>query len=162
GPCAGGGVYFPAITDFIFITQATSYMFITGPHVIKTGTHEEVTKKALGGPGKHNKTNGVAPFFARDEAQCLEVLGTVLSFLPSNNAEPPPRKATGDSPSGAVPEIEKVIPQNPNKPYDARDVIKPLVDDGFFFEVHERFAPNIVCAFARIDGRPVGIVANQP
>ncbi len=162
GPCAGGAVYSPAITDFIFMTQDTSYMFITGPDVIKTVTHEEVTKEVLGGGETHNKTSGVAHFLARDEAQCLDMLRTLLSFLPSNNAEPPPRKATNDPASRPVPEIESVIPASANKPYDARDLIRPIVDDAFLFEVHERFAPNIVCAFARIDGRPVGIVANQP
>ena len=162
GPCAGGAVYSPAITDFIFMTRDNSYMFITGPDVIKTVTHEEVTKEVLGGGETHNKTSGVAHFLARDEAECIEMMRTLLSFLPSNNAEQPPRKATSDSATREVPELERVIPENANKPYDVRDIIRPVVDDAYFFEVHERFAPNIVCAFARIDGRPVGIVGNQP
>jgi propionyl-CoA carboxylase beta chain len=162
GPCAGGAVYSPALTDFIFMTRDTSYMFITGPDVIKAVTHEDVTKEQLGGAETHNQTSGVAHFLGKNEAECLAAIRTLLSYLPQNNAEQAPRKKTEDSASRATPEIAKIIPENANKPYDCREVIKSIVDDGTFFEVHERYAENIVVCFARMDGRPIGIVANQP
>ncbi|MCC6809499.1 MAG: methylmalonyl-CoA carboxyltransferase [Deltaproteobacteria bacterium] len=162
GPCAGGAVYSPALTDFIFMTQDTSYMFITGPDVIKAVTHEEVTKEKLGGAQTHNQTSGVAHFLGKNEADTLESIRTLLSYLPQNNAESPPVRASKDNPKRETPEIGKIIPDNPNKPYDCRDVIRAVVDDGDIFEVHERYAENIVVCFARMDGRPVGIVANQP
>jgi propionyl-CoA carboxylase beta chain len=162
GPCAGGAVYSPALTDFIFMTKDTSYMFITGPDVIKAVTHEEVSKETLGGAVTHNETSGVAHFLGKSEAETLDAIRTLMSFLPQNNAEQPPVRASKDSPTRETPEIGKIIPDNPNKPYDCRDVIRSVVDDGDLFEVHEHYAQNIVVCFARMDGRPVGIVANQP
>ncbi len=162
GPCAGGAVYSPAITDFIFMTRDTSYMFVTGPDVIKTVTHEEVTKQELGGAMTHNATSGVAHFVARDDAECLAMVRELLSFLPSNNLEDPPRRATPDPWDRADAKLDSLVPADPMQPYDIKDVIHAVVDENYFFEVHEHFAKNIVVGFARLDGRPVGIVANQP
>jgi propionyl-CoA carboxylase beta chain len=162
GPCAGGAVYSPAITDFIFMTRDTSYMFVTGPDVIKTVTHEEVTKQELGGAMTHNATSGVAHFISRDDADCCAMLRELLSFLPSNNMEDPPRRATNDPIDRREESLNSLVPEDPQKPYDIKDVIHALVDDGYFFEVHEHYARNLVVGFARFDGRPVGIVANQP
>src|ERR1700675_4850917 len=162
GPCAGGAVYSPAITDFIFMTRDTSYMFITGPEVIKTVTHEEVTKQELGGAMTHNATSGVAHFLSRDDANCLAMIRELLSFLPSNNLEDPPRRATSDAASRQEESLNALVPDDPQKPYDIKDAIHAVVDDGYFFEVPEYFAKNIVIGLARLDGRPVGIVANQP
>jgi propionyl-CoA carboxylase beta chain len=162
GPCAGGAVYSPAITDFIFMTRDTSYMFVTGPDVIKTVTHEEVTKHELGGAMTHNATSGVAHFIARDDAECLAMIRELLGFLPSNNLEDPPRRDTSDPCDRAHAPLNTLVPEDPMRPYDIKDVIYAVVDDGNFFEVHEHFAKNIVVGFARLDGRPVGIVANQP
>jgi propionyl-CoA carboxylase beta chain len=162
GPCAGGAVYSPAITDFIFMTRDTSYMFVTGPDVIKTVTHEEVTKHELGGAMTHNATSGVAHFIARDDAECLAMIRELLGFLPSNNLEDPPRRDTSDPFDRAHAPLNTLVPEDPMRPYDIKDVIHAVVDDGNFFEVHEHFAKNIVVGFARLDGRPVGIVANQP
>jgi propionyl-CoA carboxylase beta chain len=162
GPCAGGAVYSPAITDFIFMTRETSYMFVTGPDVIKTVTHEEVTKQELGGAMTHNATSGVAHFVSRDDADCLAMIRELMSFLPSNNLDDPPRKTTSDPPARREESLNALVPEDPQKPYDMKDVIHAVVDDGYFFEVHEHFAKNIVVGFARLDGRPVGIVANQP
>jgi propionyl-CoA carboxylase beta chain len=162
GPCAGGAVYSPAITDFIFMTRETSYMFVTGPDVIKTVTHEEVTKQELGGAMTHNATSGVAHFVSRDDADCLAMIRELLGFLPSNNLEDPPRRATSDAPDRRDASLNTLVPDDPQKPYDMKDAIHTVVDDGYFFEVHEHFAKNIVVGFARLDGRPVGIVANQP
>ncbi len=162
GPCAGGAVYSPAITDFIFMTRETSYMFVTGPDVIKTVTHEEVTKQELGGAMTHNATSGVAHFIASDDADCLAMIRELMSFLPSNNLDDPPRKQTSDPPARREESLNTLVPEDPQKPYDMKDVIHAVVDDGYFFEVHEHFAKNIVVGFARLDGRPVGIVANQP
>ena len=162
GPCAGGAVYSPAITDFIFMTRDTSYMFVTGPDVIKTVTHEEVTKQELGGAMTHNATSGVAHFISRDDADCCAMLRELLSFLPSNNMEDPPRRATNDRIDRREESLNSLVPEDPQKPYDIKDVIHALVDDGYFFEVHEHYARNLVVGFARFDGRPVGIVANQP
>lgn len=162
GPCAGGAVYSPAITDFIFMTRETSYMFVTGPDVIKTVTHEEVTKQELGGAMTHNEKSGVAHFISRDDADCCAMIRELLSFLPSNNLEDPPRRATNDSPSRREASLNALVPEDPFKPYDIKDAIHAIVDEGYFFEVHEHFARNMVVGFARLDGRPIGIVANQP
>jgi propionyl-CoA carboxylase beta chain len=162
GPCAGGAVYSPAITDFIFMTRENSYMFVTGPDVIKTVTHEEVTKQELGGAMTHNEKSGVAHFISRDDADCCAMIRELLSFLPSNNLEDSPYRATNDSPSRREESLNTLVPEDPLKPYDIKDAIHAIADEGYFFEVHEHFAKNIVVGFARLDGRPVGIVANQP
>ncbi len=162
GPCAGGAVYSPAITDFIFMVKDTSYMFVTGPDVIRTVTHEEVTKEELGGPTTHNAVSGVAHFIARDDPECLSLIRELLSFLPPNNLEDPPRRSTTDPADRADPELDRIVPDESNLPYDMKDILHRVVDDGYFFEVQEHFAQNIVIGFARLDGRPVGIVGNQP
>jgi len=162
GPCAGGAVYSPAITDFTLMTEKTSYMFVTGPDVIKTVTHEDVTKDALGGAVTHNEISGVAHFMAHDDQECLATVRELLSFLPSNNLDDAPRKATQDDPARADPALDTIIPEESNQPYDMVDVIARVVDDGYFFQVQEHFARNIVVGFARMAGRPVGIVGNQP
>ncbi len=162
GPCAGGAVYSPAITDFTLMVDKTSYMFVTGPDVIKTVTHEEVTKEELGGAATHNEISGVAHFMAHDDAECLALLRELFSFLPSNNLDEPPRRATDDSPEREDRELDSIVPADAAQPYDIKQVIERIVDDRYFFEVHEHFARNIVVGFARMNGRPVGIVANQP
>jgi propionyl-CoA carboxylase beta chain len=162
GPCAGGAVYSPAITDFTLMVDKTSYMFVTGPDVIKTVTHEEVTKEQLGGATTHNTTSGVAHFMAHDDAECLQMVRELLSFIPSNNVDDPPRRNCSDPIDRADTELDKTVPSESNQPYDIKDVIHRVVDDGYFFEVHEQYAKNIVVGFARLNGRPVGIVANQP
>ena len=162
GPCAGGAVYSPAITDFIFMTRETSYMFVTGPDVIKTVTHEEVTKQELGGAMTHNATSGVAHFVARDDRDCVAMIRELVGFLPSNNLEDPPRRVSSDPITRADAALNQLVPEDPMQPYDIKDAIHAIVDDGDFFEVHEHFAKNMVVGFARLDGRPVGIVANQP
>ncbi len=166
GPCAGGAVYSPAITDFVLMVDKTSYMFITGPDVIKTVTHEEVTKEQLGGAMTHNETSGVAHFLAHDDAECLSIVRELLSFVPSNNLEDPPHKPCTDpaerNDARADAELDQIVPAQSNLPYDMKDVIHAVVDDAYFFEVQEHFAKNIVVGFARLDGRSVGIVANQP
>jgi len=162
GPCAGGAVYSPAITDFIFMTRENSYMFVTGPDVIKTVTHEEVTKQELGGAMTHNEKSGVAHFISRDDADCCAMIRELLSFLPSNNMEDPPHHATNDSPTRREESLNSLVPEDALKPYDMKDAIHAVADEGYFFEVHEHYAKNIVVGFARLDGRPVGIVANQP
>jgi propionyl-CoA carboxylase beta chain len=162
GPCAGGAVYSPAITDFITMVQGTSYMFVTGPDVIKAVTHEEVTKEELGGALTHAVKSGVAHFVAPSDLAALAHTRELLSFLPSNNLGQAPRRAPRAAMPLENPELDKVVPDDPGKPYDIRNIVKGVVDDGHFFEVHERFAGNLVVGFARIDGRSVGIVANQP
>jgi propionyl-CoA carboxylase beta chain len=162
GPCAGGAVYSPAITDFIVMVDKTSYMFITGPDVIKTVTHEEVTKEQLGGATTHNETSGVAHFLAQDDAECLAMVRELLSFMPSNNLDDPPRKTCTDPVDRVDAALDRMVPEQSNQPYDIKDVIHTVVDDGYFFEVQEHFAKNIVVGFARLNGRSVGIVANQP
>jgi propionyl-CoA carboxylase beta chain len=162
GPCAGGAVYSPAITDFVIMTKATSFMFITGPDVIKAVTHQDVTKDELGGAMAHNTKSGVAHFAAENEEDCLQIIRELLSFIPSNNLEDPPRRTPGDAPDRADERLNTIVPSESNRPYDIRDAIHLIVDDGYFFEVQEHFAQNIVIGFARLDGRPVGIVANQP
>jgi len=162
GPCAGGAVYSPAITDFIFMTRENSYMFVTGPDVIKTVTHEEVTKQELGGAMTHNEKSGVAHFISRDDADCCAMIRELMSFLPSNNLEDPPVRTTSDSPTRREESLNTLVPEDAFKPYDIKDAIHAIVDEAYFFEVHEHYAKNIVVGFARLDGRPVGIVANQP
>jgi propionyl-CoA carboxylase beta chain len=162
GPCAGGAVYSPAITDFVIMTKQTSYMFITGPDVIKAVTHQEVSKEELGGALAHNTKSGVAHFVAEDEQDCLQIVRELLSFIPSNNMEDPPRQVPTDSRDRVEEQLNTIVPAASNLPYDIRDVIHLVVDDRYFFEVQEHFAPNIVIGFARLDGRPIGIVANQP
>ncbi len=162
GPCAGGAVYSPAITDFILMVNKTSYMFITGPEVIKAVTHEEVTKDELGGAMTHNERSGVAHFMAQDDAECLSMVRELLSFVPSNNLDDPPRKACTDPIDRADESLDTIVPAESNQPYDIKDVITTVVDDNYFFEVQEHYAKNIVVGFARLNGKPVGIVANQP
>jgi propionyl-CoA carboxylase beta chain len=162
GPCAGGAVYSPAITDFVAMVDKTSYMFITGPDVIKTVTHEEVTKEQLGGAMTHNETSGVAHFLAHDDAECLSMVRELLSFMPSNNLDDPPRKPCTDPIDRSDAALDGIVPAQSNLPYDMKDVIQAVVDDAYFFEVQEHFAKNMVVGFARLDGRSVGIVANNP
>ena len=162
GPCAGGAVYSPAITDFVFMVDRTSYMFVTGPDVIRTVTHEDVTKERLGGPLTHNTLSGVGHFIAADDAECLRMIRELLTYLPQNNRDDPPRRATEDPIDRQDPELDRIVPEQPDLPYDIKDIIRRVVDEGEFFEVHEHFARNIVVGFARMDGRSVGIIANQP
>src|SRR5213083_2608597 len=162
GPCAGGAVYSPAMTDFILMVKNTGYMFITGPDVIRTVTHEEVTQEELGGADTHNTRSGVAHFEGANEADTLAMVRELLSFIPSNNLDDPPFVPTDDPPDRRDPALASIVPENPNKPYDMHQVIAAVVDDGYFFEVQQAFARNILCGFARLGGRSVGIVANQP
>ncbi len=162
GPCAGGAVYSPAITDFIFMVDQTSHMFITGPQVIKTVTGEEVTFEALGGALAHNRTSGVAHFFAQSEEECLQLVRKLLSFLPSNNVEDPPAVDVTDPPHREDENLLSIIPDDPHKSFDVKDIICSVADNGEFLEVHSLYAGNIVVGFARLNGRVVGIVANQP
>jgi propionyl-CoA carboxylase beta chain len=162
GPCAGGAVYSPAITDFILMVEGTSYMFITGPDVIKAVTHEEVTKEDLGGASAHAVKSGVAHLTAPDDRTSIAQARQLLSFMPSNNQEDPPYKPTTDPPLREVAELDTMIPLESNKPYDVKDVVRAVVDDGHLFEIAEQYAMNIVVGFARIGGRSVGVVANQP
>ena len=162
GPCAGGAVYSPAMTDFIFMVRDTSHMFITGPDVVKTVTGEDVSLEDLGGARSHSTKSGVATFVADDEKSCLDDVRYLLSFLPQNNLEEPPRSTPTDDPQRRCPELYDIMPDSPNVPYDMVKVIETVVDDGDFFEYHANWGRNIVCGFARLDGRPVGIVGNQP
>ncbi|HEY6659792.1 MAG TPA: acyl-CoA carboxylase subunit beta [Pyrinomonadaceae bacterium] len=162
GPCAGGAVYSPAITDFNIMVKDTSYMFITGPDVIKTVTHEEVTKEELGGAVTHNSVSGVAHFAADSDEHALRIVRELFSFIPSNNLEDPPRVEVSDPIDRLESKLNEIVPEASNQPYDIRDVINYVVDDGYFFEVQQMFAPNICVGFARLGGRSVGIVANQP
>ena len=162
GPCAGGAVYSPAITDFIFMVEGTSYMFVTGPDVIKTVTQEEVTKEALGGASTHSAKSGVSHVTAANDAACLLSIRELLSFLPSNNLDDPPEGVSEDDPNRQAPELNDLIPTDPNKPYDMKRLIAAVVDDGRFFEIHGGYARNIVVGFARLGNQSVGIVANQP
>jgi propionyl-CoA carboxylase beta chain len=162
GPCAGGAVYSPALTDFVFMVDGTSHMFVTGPEVIKTVTHEDVTKENLGGAITHNSVSGVAQFMAHDDEDCLRSIRELLTFLPQNNLDGVPRMPTKDPEDRADPELDTLIPLESNKPYDIKDVITRVVDDGKFFEVAEHFAKNILVGFARLAGETVGVVANQP
>src|SRR5471032_2866359 len=162
GPCAGGAVYSPAITDFVFMVADTSYMFVTGPDVIKTVTHEDVTKEELGGASTHNRISGVGHFIAAGDAECLRMIRELLTYLPQNNREDPPRRAASDPAGRMDAALDTIVPQESKLPYDMKDVIHRVVDEGEFFEVHEHWAKNIVVGFARMDGRSIGIVANQP
>ncbi|KPJ49515.1 methylmalonyl-CoA carboxyltransferase [candidate division TA06 bacterium DG_26] len=162
GPCAGGAVYSPALTDFVFMVGHTSHMFLTGPDVIKTVTHEEVTFEELGGATTHNTKSGVAHFFASSEPECLSMVRELLGYIPSNNVDDPPRLKCSDDPNRTDPELDHIVPENPTKPYDIKEVIKRVVDEGRLFEVQPRYAENLVVGFARLNGRSVGIVANQP
>ncbi len=162
GPCAGGAVYSPAITDFVFMVEGTSYMFVTGPEVIKTVTHEDVTKEKVGGSMTHNSVSGVGHFLAHDDAECLRMIRELVSYLPQNNRDDPPRVEASDPADRMDAELDRLVPEESNQPYDIKDVIRRVVDDGIFFEVHEHFAQNLAIGFARMDGRPVGVVANQP
>jgi acetyl-CoA carboxylase carboxyltransferase component len=162
GPCAGGAVYSPAMTDFIFMVQGTSHMFITGPDVVKTVTGEDVTLEELGGAMSHATKSGVATFVAPDEKACLDDVRHLLSFLPSNNLEEPPVEVSGDDPDRSLPELIDFLPTSPNQPYDMKRIIAAVVDDGEYFEVHRHWAMSITCGFARMNGRVVGVVGNQP
>jgi len=162
GPCAGGAVYSPAITDFIFMVEQTSYMFVTGPNVVKTVTHEDVSSEDLGGAMTHASKSGVAHFVHENEVKTLTELRRLIGFIPQNNMECPPRSISSDDPARSDEALDTIVPDNPNKPYDIKDIITHTVDDGDFMEVQEHYAPNIVVGFARYDGRAVGIVANQP
>jgi len=162
GPCAGGAVYSPAITDFNVMVEGSSYMFVTGPDVIKTVTHEEVTKEELGGAMTHNATSGVAHFAVPDDRECIRLIRDLLSYLPSNNVDDAPRLPVSDPVDREDPELDTLVPAQPHQPYDIRDVLTRVIDDGIFLEVHEHYAKNIIVGFARLGGQPVGIVANQP
>lgn len=162
GPCAGGAVYSPAITDFTIMVKETSYMFITGPDVIKAVTHEEVNSEDLGGAMVHNSRSGVAHFAAEDDKDSILLIKELLSFLPSNNMEDPPRIKTEDPSDRRDMGLRTIVPENPNKPYDMKDVVTSVVDEGYFFEVQEHYAKNIIIGFTRLAGRVVGIVGNQP
>ena len=162
GPCAGGAVYSPALTDFVFMVDRTSHMFVTGPDVIKTVTHEDVDKETLGGALTHNTKSGVAQFLAVDDADCLRNIRELMRFLPQNNVDGVPDVPTNDPENRQDLELDSLIPEESNKPYDSKDVIRRVVDDGYFFEIAEHFARNIVIGFARMGGAAVGIVANQP
>ena len=162
GPCAGGAVYSPAITDFVCMVENTSYMFVTGPNVVKTVTHEEVTSEDLGGAHAHGSKSGVSHFSSPNDAACLALLRRLLSYMPSNNTEDPPVTPCDDPADRADPALDSIVPEDPNRPYEIRDVIGKVVDTGSFLEVHEEFAQNIVVGFARLGGRPVGVIANQP
>jgi propionyl-CoA carboxylase beta chain len=162
GPCAGGAVYSPAITDFVYMVRGISYMFVTGPDVVKTVTHEAVTLEDLGGADVHAGTSGVAHFVCDSEAACLNSVRTLLGFLPSNNLDAPPQKTSGDPIDRRDEALLTLVPDNPNKPYDMVDVIRCVVDDGDLLQVHEAYAGNLIVGFARLGGHSVGIVANQP
>jgi propionyl-CoA carboxylase beta chain len=162
GPCAGGAVYSPALTDFVFMVDHTSHMFVTGPDVIKTVTHEDVTKEKLGGAETHNSISGVAHFIAPDDAECLRMIRQLFSYLPQNNRDDAPARTCTDPIDRVDPSLDTVVPAESNLPYDIKDIVHRVVDDGEFFEIHEHWARNIVVGFARMDGRSIGIVANQP
>jgi propionyl-CoA carboxylase beta chain len=162
GPCAGGAVYSPAITDFTIMVERTSYMFVTGPDVLRTVTHEDVTKEELGGAQTHNETSGVAHFSVRDDRECLQLLRDLLSYLPGNNLDDAPRRPTSDPIDREDEALDRLVPDSPNQPYDMHDLVHAVADDGEFLEVHRLFARNLIVGFARLGGRSVGIVANQP
>ena len=162
GPCAGGAVYSPALTDFILMVKNTSYMFVTGPDVIRAVTHEEVSAEDLGGAHTHSTTSGVAHFAADSEEECLALIRELMSFLPQNNLEEPPQRPTRDPVDRRDESLQTVVPDQPNRPYDMLDIVRTVLDERYFFEVHAGFAPNLIVGFGRLGGRPVGIVANQP
>jgi propionyl-CoA carboxylase beta chain len=162
GPCAGGAVYSPAITDFVFMVRGISYMFVTGPNVVKTVTHEDVTHEELGGADVHASVSGVAHFAHDSEMECLTEIRRLLSFLPGNNVDSPPVKPTDDPPDRRDEELLTIVPDNPNRPYDMHEVIRRVVDDGELLEIHREYASNLIVGFARLGSHPVGIIANQP
>lgn len=162
GPCAGGAVYSPALTDFIFMVRNSSYMFVTGPEVVKTVTHEEVSFEELGGADTHASTSGVCHYVAESEGDCLYMIRLLLSYIPQNNLEDPPFVPTTDDRLRTEEDLDIIVPDDPSKPYDMRDVIKLIVDDGVFLEIHKNYAQNILTCFARFGGHSVGIIANQP
>ncbi len=162
GPCAGGAVYSPAITDFIFMVEKTSYMFITGPDVIRAVLREEITMEELGGARAHNAISGTAHFSAKEDKECLDQIKDLLQFVPQNNMEDPPTVQCADDPKRIDESLQEIVPDNPNKSYDIRDVIISVLDDNYFLEVQAQFAQNLVIGFGRLNGRSVGIVANQP
>jgi propionyl-CoA carboxylase beta chain len=162
GPTAGGAVYSPALTDFIFMVEKTSYMFITGPEVVKAVIHEDVTPEELGGSSAHNTKSGVAHFSGKNDEEVLGMIRELLTFFPSNCQEKPPLKASSDDPERIDPALNKIVPENPAKPYDIKEIVQSVVDDHYFYEVQGRHARNIVVGFARLNGMPVGVVANQP
>ncbi|MFQ6045214.1 MAG: acyl-CoA carboxylase subunit beta [Gemmatimonadales bacterium] len=162
GPCAGGAVYSPAITDFVFMVRGISYMFVTGPNVVKTVTHEDVTPETLGGADVHATTSGVAHFVHDSEMECLSEIRRLMGFIPSNNLDEPPVVRSDDPPDRRDQELLEIVPDNPNKPYDMHEVIRRVVDGGELLEVHREYAPNIIVGFARLDGHPVGVIGNQP
>jgi propionyl-CoA carboxylase beta chain len=162
GPCAGGAVYSPAITDFILMVKKTSYMFVTGPDVIRTVTHEEVTKEKLGGAETHNQLSGVAHFAADSDEDCIALIRELVSYIPSNNMEEAPRVATTDDVNRVDAALDSFIPESPNQPYEMRDLIKTIADESHFLEVHQHYARNIVVGFIRLNGQSIGVVANQP
>jgi propionyl-CoA carboxylase beta chain len=162
GPCAGGAVYSPAITDFVFMVKNTSYMFVTGPNVVKTVTHEDVTFEELGGAMTHATKSGVAHFACENEVACLQSIRKLLGYIPLNNLDDPPQVASSDDPQRMDKSLDTLVPENPNKPYDMKEVINKIVDNGVFFEVQELYAQNLIVGFARLGGMSVGIVANQP
>ena len=162
GPCAGGAVYSPSITDFVVMVKNTSHMFVTGPDVIKAVTHEDVTFEELGGAGVHSRDSGVAHFAAENEEDALFLVRQLLGFLPNNNMEDPPYQGIQDDALRQDQELDTIVPESPNRPYDMKEVIRHIVDDGQFLEVHEQWATNVLVGFVRLGGRPVGIVANQP
>jgi propionyl-CoA carboxylase beta chain len=162
GPCAGGAVYSPAITDFVFMVRNTSYMFVTGPDVIRAVTHETVSAEDLGGAATHDTTSGVAHFATDGEEECLALIRELMSFLPQNNLEDPPRRPTQDPGDRREESLQTVVPEQPNRPYDMKDIIRAVLDERYFFEVQASFAPNLVIGFGRLGGRSVGVVANQP
>jgi len=162
GPCAGGAVYSPALTDFVFMVDKTSQMFITGPQVIKTVTGEEVSAEALGGAMTHNRTSGVAHFMAANDEACLMEIRRLIGFLPSNNQETAPVYETANDINRIIPELDEIVPENPNKPYDMKHIIKAIADDADFLEVQPYYAPNMITGFIRINGQSVGVIANQP
>ena len=162
GPCAGGAVYSPAITDFVFMVKHSSYMFVTGPDVIKAVTHEEVSFEELGGAETHGRVSGVTHFAAENEDECLALMRELMTFLPQNNLEDPPLRSTSDPPDRADEELQTAVPDQPNKPYDIKEVVRAVLDERYFFEVQADYAPNLVIGFGRLNGRAVGVVANQP
>ncbi|RQD70422.1 MAG: methylmalonyl-CoA carboxyltransferase [Tindallia sp. MSAO_Bac2] len=162
GPCAGGAVYSPALTDFVFMVDKTSQMFITGPQVIKTVTGEDVSSEALGGAMTHNRTSGVAHFKSANDEACIQEIRRLLSFLPSNNQETPPAFETSDDLNRIIPELDTMVPENPNKPYDMKDIIAAIADEGDFMEVAQYYATNMITGYIRINGQTVGVIANQP
>jgi propionyl-CoA carboxylase beta chain len=162
GPCAGGAVYSPAITDFVFMVEGTSYMFVTGPNVVRTVTHEEVTSEELGGAQAHATKSGVCHLVARNDAECILRIRELMGYIPQNCEDPAPRRATSDPADREDAELDALVPESPNKPYDIHDVIRRVVDDGRFFEIHADYAANLVVGFAHLGGRSVGVVANQP